>query len=75
MAFTELKMKESNVKCHLDIENYLAERKNGLVTFTLRVNDGNIVDFVHTEYVPVQKRYFDGKVGEFRISIENGRPE
>lgn len=70
---TDLKMRQSNVPCHLDIENYIQERKTGLITFTLRVNSGNIVDFVPTEYVPVSQRYFDGKVGEFKISIENAR--
>lgn len=66
---TELEIREANIKCHLDIENYLKERKTGLVTFTLRINAGNIVDFVPTEYVPVKKRYFNGKVGEFKIKI------
>lgn len=66
---TELTIRQANIKCHLDIENYLKERKNGLVTFTLRVNSGNIVDFVPTEYVPVSKRYFDGSSGEFKITI------
>ena len=66
---TELQINEDNVKCHLDIENYLKERKNGLVTFTLRINAEKIVDFVPTEYVPVKSRYFNGKVGEFKITI------
>lgn len=71
---TELKMREANIPCHLDIENYIQERKTGLITFTLRINNGNIVDFVPTEYVPVKERYFSGKVGEFKISIQNAKP-
>lgn len=66
---TELTIRESNIKCHLDLETYLKERKNGLVTFTLRINAGNIVDFEHFEYVPVKERYFKDKVGEFKITI------
>lgn len=67
---TDLTIRQANIKPHLDIETYIKERKNGLVTFTIRINSGNIVDFVPTEYVPVHKRYFDGKkVGEFKITI------
>jgi hypothetical protein len=33
------------VQPHLDIEGDIERRKNGLFTFTLRVNNGNIVDY------------------------------
>lgn len=52
-----LSIRDHNIKAHLDIEEEVKLRQNGLFTFTLRVNNGNIVDFVVTEYVPVSEKY------------------
>lgn len=52
-----VKIRDHNVRPHLDIENDIQEKKNGLFTFTLRTNAGNIVDYNVTETVNVQDRY------------------
>ena len=46
----ELSIRDHNVKPHLDIEKEIDLKKNGLFTFQLRVNNGNIVDFLLFEY-------------------------
>jgi len=52
-----LTIRKWNVKPHLDIESYLQKRENGLATFNLRLNKGNIVDLTITEYVNPAARY------------------
>jgi len=47
----ELSIRDTNVPAHLDIEKEIAKRKDGQMTFTLRINDGNIVDLAMVEYV------------------------
>jgi|PlaIllAssembly_1097288.scaffolds.fasta_scaffold34713_2 hypothetical protein len=47
----ELSIKDVNVQAHLDIEREIVKRKEGQMTFTLRINDGNIVDLAMVEYV------------------------
>ena len=51
----ELDIRDHNVQPHLDIENDIERRKNGLFTFTLRVNNGNIVDYNVFEYANARK--------------------
>ena len=41
------KVREGNVKPHLDIEKDIKKQVNGLFSFTLRINQGNIVDYVN----------------------------
>jgi len=53
----ELTIRNSNRQPHIDIEKDIQARKNGLFTFTLRVNNGNIVDYNVTEYVNAQQKY------------------
>ena len=48
-----LDIRKSNIPCHLDLEKEITLKKNGLFTFTVRVNSGNIVDFNVVEYVNV----------------------
>lgn len=36
-----------NIPCHLDVERDLKVQKDGLFTFTLRVNQGCIMDYVN----------------------------
>lgn len=46
-----LDIRRHNIQPHVDIENEIAEKKNGLFTFILRVNNGNIVDCNVMEYI------------------------
>lgn len=41
----------------MDIEKLIVIKKNGLVTFTIRINAGNIVDLQSQEYVDTRKKY------------------
>jgi len=52
-----LTIRDHNIKAHLDIEEEIGLRKDGLLTFTIRVNNGNIVDLNVTEYVNVKQKY------------------
>ena len=36
-----------NIPCHLDVERDLKLQSNGVFTFTLRVNQGLIMDYVN----------------------------
>lgn len=53
------KMREHNIKPHVDIEVDIIMKKNGQMTFTLRINNGNIVDYSPVEYVDVNEKYGD----------------
>lgn len=46
----DLSIRDHNLEPHLDIEKDIDSKKNGLFTFILRVNNGNIVDYVVLEY-------------------------
>lgn len=46
----ELSIRDHNLQPHFDIENDIQGKKNGLFTFILRVNNGNIVDYVVLEH-------------------------
>lgn len=50
-----LKIKKHNEKAHLDIEQDIEVKREGVFTFVLRVNGGNIVDYNVMEYVDVTK--------------------
>lgn len=52
-----LSIRDHNVAAHLDIEKEIGLRRNGIFTFTIRVNNGNIVDLNVTEYVDVKNKY------------------
>ena len=43
----DFNVKIKNIPCHLDIEKDLKVQSNGLFTFTLRVNQGLIMDYVN----------------------------
>lgn len=53
----ELQIRGSNARAHADIEVDLIKKKNGQVTFTLRINAGNIVDYALVEYIDVATKY------------------
>ena len=57
----ELSIREHNIPAHLDIERDIKLKKNGLFTFTLRINGGNIVDYSLMEYVDVKRKYLGFK--------------
>lgn len=54
---SEFTMREHNIRPHADIEVDLISKQNGQVTFTLRINSGNIVDYAVVEYVNVEQSY------------------
>ena len=41
------KVNAHNLPCHLDVERDIKTQQNGLFTFTLRVNQGCIMDYVN----------------------------
>lgn len=49
-------VRKSNIIPHLDIEKDIKAHKDGIFTMTLRVNQGNIVDYVN---------YINTKPGEY----------
>lgn len=51
----DFEIREHNKRPHADIEKEITKRKNGQITFTVRVNAGNIVDVAMVEYVLVEK--------------------
>ena len=50
-----LQIRDHNIQAHLDIENEIQAKKNGLFTCIIRVNNGNIVDSVIMEYADARK--------------------
>jgi hypothetical protein len=47
MVKYSFKVRAKNVPCHLDIEKDLKVQKDGIFTLTIRVNQGNIMDYVN----------------------------
>jgi hypothetical protein len=43
-------IRDHNIPAHIEIQEAMRRKKNGLFTMTLRVNSGNIVDTVELEY-------------------------
>lgn len=41
----DLSINQHNIKPHLDIERDIQEQKEGLYTFSIKVNQGNIEDY------------------------------
>lgn len=71
-----LQIREHNRQAHTDIEEDIQERRNGLFTFTLRVNGGNIVDYNLTEYVNARNKYGGIKkviVQELTVTYNRGK--
>ncbi len=50
-----LSINQHNIKPHLDIERDIQKKRNGLFTFNLRVNQGNIEDYAKYETVTAAK--------------------
>uniref|UniRef100_A0A6M3KCK9 Uncharacterized protein n=1 Tax=viral metagenome TaxID=1070528 RepID=A0A6M3KCK9_9ZZZZ len=51
----ELSISDQNRQAHIDIENDIQKQGNGLFTFIIRVNNGNIVDYNVVEYTNASK--------------------
>ena len=51
----ELDIREHNRQAHIDIEQEMQAKKDGLFTCIIRVNNGNIVDSVIMEYADARK--------------------
>ena len=49
----QLQINQHNIKPHLDIERDIQNKKNGLMTFNLRVNQGNIEDYAKFRTVDI----------------------
>lgn len=45
-----IKIRKHNRDVHLDIARDMATMGNGVFIFTLRVNDGNIIDYTKLEH-------------------------
>lgn len=72
----DISMKEQNVPAHLDVEEAIQQRKTGLLTFTIRMNNGDIVDYNRTEYVNVKTKYLgNGAYAEFQLSVKRNAKE
>lgn len=70
-----LSIREWNLKPHIDVESDIQKQKDGLFTFTIRLNNGNIVDYVVTQHVNPREKYGIVKtivVEEFTISRDLG---
>lgn len=50
----DIQIHEHNIKPHLDIQKGIQDKKNGLYTFTIRVNQGNIEDFSVFETITIK---------------------
>lgn len=57
MTNYQLTIKDSDLKAHLDLEDEIQLKKDGVFTFTIRINNDNIVDLNVTEYVSIKERY------------------
>mgnify|MGYP001602757775 CR=1 FL=1 len=50
----DLNINQHNIKPHLDIEKDIQKKKNGLFTFNLRINAGNIEDYAQFETITIK---------------------
>jgi hypothetical protein len=50
-----LNINPHNIEAHTDIEHDIKKQKDGLFTFILRVDNGNIVDYNVVEYIDIAK--------------------
>jgi len=53
----DLAIKDQNCQAHLDIESDLQVKQNGLFTFILRINSGNITDYNLMEHIDAKTKY------------------
>ena len=70
-----LEIAKNNVPAHLDIEKEVQLKKNGLFTFTIRVNNGDISDLNCTEYVNINtyRGLKPVAFSQFSIALDNSQ--
>lgn len=68
-----LNINQHNIKPHLDIEQDIQDKKNGLFTFNLRVNQGNIEDYATFRTI-TGKEYTTVAIETFEESITTYNP-
>ena len=67
----DLSIRDHNKQPHIDIEKDIKKRGNGALTFSIRINDGDIVDYAPIEYVDAKAKYLSLKsitIQQFDIS-------
>ena len=67
-----LQISRHNQQPHIDIENDIQARKNGLFTFILRVNNGNIVDYNVMEYTNGEGYVGFTEVARTKLALSHG---
>jgi len=46
----ELHIREENLPFHRDLDEDMMRKKEGMFSFIIKLNDGNIVDYIVLEY-------------------------
>ncbi len=54
MSDYNLEISDHNAEAHIDIERDIEKQKNGLFTFILRIDNGNIVDYNVVAYADIK---------------------
>jgi len=63
-----LNINQHNIKPHLDIERDIQNKKNGLFTFDLRINQGNIEHYA-TRRIITSAEYTSVTIATFEESV------
>lgn len=66
-----LEISPHNSQAHIDIEDEIKRKQDGLLTFILRVNDNRIVDCVIMEYIDARKYLTLKSITFTEITIEH----
>lgn len=67
----QLDIREHNVRAHTDIEHAIQAQKDGLFTFILRVDNGNVVDFNVVEVTDAREYLVLKKITIQELSISS----
>ena len=65
-------VKSCNSQAHVDIEKDIQEQKDGLFTFILRINNGNITDYSVVKNSDARKYFRLTKVTIQELDIAHG---
>lgn len=68
----KLDIRRHNLQPHVDLEKEIEEKKNGLFTFILRVNGGNIVDCNVMEYLNASTYLTLKKIEIHEVIVKHG---
>lgn len=69
-----LTIKEHNIEAHTDIEHDIEKQKDGLFTFILRIDNGNIVDYNVVTYADIRKYLVLKKIVISELTIAHHPP-